>query len=113
MEDDAPSAGNAMNFFKQMAKKNTGGSAGGGTGNVPASVSSAAAMFGGQLRRTVSRGETVNSAPVGIAKMKSVARERSESRDRTNHRNRSIERTRTRGESRERTRVTQRGERMS
>ena len=112
MEEDAPSAGNAMNFFKQMAKKNTG-SAGSGTANVPASVSSAASMFGGQLRRTVSRGETVNSAPVGIAKMKSVARERSESRDRTNHRNRSIERTRTRGESRERTRVTQRGERMS
>ena len=113
MDDDAPSAGNAMNFFKQMAKKNTSGSAGGGTANLPASVSSAAAMFGGQVRRTVSRGENrENSAPVGIAKMKSVVRERSESRERTNHRNRSIERTRTRGESRER-RVTQRGERMS
>ncbi|CAG5087003.1 Oidioi.mRNA.OKI2018_I69.PAR.g11434.t1.cds [Oikopleura dioica] len=114
MQDEDVTPGNAMNFFKQMAKKNNAGGGVVGGSAVPASVSSAASMFGGQVRRTMSRGENRdNSAPVGISKMKSVARERSESRDRTNHRNRSIERTRTRGESRERTRITQRGERMS
>ena len=97
MSDDEITPSNAMNFFKQMAQKNEDA--------VPKSVSSAAAMFGGQLKsRTASRGE--NGKPTSLASMeirKSLIRDRSESRER---RRMSVERSRTmRGESRDRVRT--------
>ena len=93
MEEEDVTPKNAMSFFKQMAQTSEPA--------VPKSVSSAAAMFGGQLKpRTVSRGDS--NKPASLAAMetrKSVVRDRSASRER---RGISIERTRTRGESRER-----------
>ena len=62
-------------------------------------------MFGGALKRTVSRGEGVPPSLATMEMRKSIARERSESRERGGHM--SIERTRTggnRAESRERNR---------
>ena len=76
---------------------------------LPKSVGAAASMFGGQLKPAGQR-NFGKSIPSNIEQnpRKSVARERSMSRDRVNQngggRAMSIERTRTRGESRERPR---------
>ena len=96
-----PTPGNARNFFQQKDAE---------TPELPTSVSGAAAMFGGKLKPAGQRnwGKTTptKAEPTNIHEQiprKSIARERSMSRDRDGT-TMNIERTRTRGESRERPR---------